>query len=247
MDAYFHRIGYAGPRTPNANMLRALHRVHMLSVPFENLDIARRRPIVLEEAKLFEKIVVQRRGGFCYELNGLFAGLLRALGFRVDLLNARVYDTGQPGPDFDHMGLVVHLEQRWLVDVGFGDCFHEPLLLDDTSEQRRNGADYHIASGAERWVLSEKKPLAEWLPAYDFDLKPRELCEYEDMCIHQQTSPESIFTRKRICSLATPEGRISLSDNRLIITRNGERTERELSDSEYTVALHQHFGITFSS
>ncbi|MBL8045525.1 MAG: arylamine N-acetyltransferase, partial [Anaerolineales bacterium] len=102
-DLYLQRIGYTGSLTPTAETLRGLHRAHLYNVPFENLDIALGRPIILEETKLFEKIVRQHRGGFCYELNGLFAWLLRQLGFSVEMLNARVYDdAATPGPDFDH-------------------------------------------------------------------------------------------------------------------------------------------------
>jgi N-hydroxyarylamine O-acetyltransferase len=95
--------------------------------------------------------------------------------------------------------------------------------------------------------LSEHKPLTEWQPAYDFDLQPHELSAYEDMCLFQQTSASSMFTQKRVCSLATRNGRISLSNNRLIVTRDGERTERDLSDIECPTALRDYFGIVLPS
>jgi N-hydroxyarylamine O-acetyltransferase len=215
----------------------------MHSVPFENLDIARGRPIILEEALLFEKIVPQRRGGFCYENNGLFAWLLRQLGFQVTVLSARVFDGPAPGPEFDHMCLLVHLEERWLADVGFGDCFHEPLRLDESNVQERNGTLYRVAPGAERWQLWENK--GEWMPAYDFTLQPRHLSDFAEMCRYQQTSPNSIFTQKRVCTLARPTGRITLSNQRLIINENGVRTEREVSDAEYDAILREQFGISF--
>ncbi|HEX8536198.1 MAG TPA: arylamine N-acetyltransferase, partial [Cystobacter sp.] len=108
--------------------LRALHRRHIESIPFENLDIHSQRPIVLDEAAFFEKIIRQRRGGFCYELNGLFAALLRALGFQVAYLSGRVSSDGvrDDGPEFDHLLLEVTWNGSWLVDVGFGDAFAEP-------------------------------------------------------------------------------------------------------------------------
>src|SRR5215210_4041066 len=92
--AYLRRIGYSGPLDPCAETLRGLHRAHMLSVPFENLDIHLERVIVLDEDKLLSKVVGQRRGGFCYELNGAFAALLRALGFDVTMLAAGVAGEG---------------------------------------------------------------------------------------------------------------------------------------------------------
>src|SRR6185369_11099575 len=100
------------------------------------LSIHSGESIVLDEDALYTKIVDQRRGGFCYELNGLFAGLLRALGFDVAMLAAGVArPDGSFGPIFDHMALMVTLNERWLVDVGFGDSFLEPLLLDSRDDQ----------------------------------------------------------------------------------------------------------------
>src|SRR5829696_2117836 len=120
IEAYLKRINYNGPLEPTAETLRALQVAHLLSVPFENLSIHAGEPIVLDEETLFTKIVGTRRGGFCYECNGLFAGLLRALGFEVAMLAAGVArPDGTFGPEFDHMTLIVTLEDRWLVDVGF--------------------------------------------------------------------------------------------------------------------------------
>src|SRR5262245_30849131 len=108
IQAYLDRIDYHGPLDPTAETLRALHIAHLLAVPFENLNIGLGWPIVLDQAALFEKIVLRRRGGFCYELNGLFAALLRALGFDVTLLSAGVARaTGGFGPEFDHLTLQV--------------------------------------------------------------------------------------------------------------------------------------------
>src|SRR5690242_9417454 len=106
--AYLQRIGYSGSRVPSADALRALHVAHLQAVPFENLDIHLRRPISLDPERLFQKIVLERRGGFCYELNGLFAALLRALGFQVTYLSASdAHADGGYGPPFDHLALLV--------------------------------------------------------------------------------------------------------------------------------------------
>src|SRR5215216_6410072 len=108
IPAYLDRINYHGAIDPTAAALRELHRAHLLAVPFENLDIHLGRPIVLEQQALFAKIVTRRRGGFCYELNGLFALLLRDLGFDVTLLAAGVARAdGSFGPEFDHLTLLV--------------------------------------------------------------------------------------------------------------------------------------------
>lgn len=243
-DAYLARIGYDGPRTPDAVVLRGLHRAHMLAVPFENLDIGAGRPIVLDVQRFFEKIVTRRRGGFCYELNGLFASLLSSLEFRVSLLSARVYSGAAPGPEFDHMALLVDCGERWLADVGFGDSFVEPLRLDSTGIQAQAGQDYRIGEDGGRRRVLRRAEDGTWTTSYDFTLQPRTLGEFALMCHWQQTSPESHFTQKRVCSLATPEGRITLTDTHLIVTARGERHERPLAgDAEFAAALKETFGI----
>jgi len=119
LHAYLARIQYTGPTTPNSETLRAIHRAHMLAVPFENLDIELGRNIPCDEAAAVRKIVELKRGGFCYELNGAFAALLRTLGFEVTLLAARVMRAdGSEGPEFDHLTLRVDLAEPWLADVG---------------------------------------------------------------------------------------------------------------------------------
>src|SRR5437762_8680982 len=129
IDSYLKRIGYSGPTTPTPDLLRNLHRAHLLAVPFENLDIALGRRIVCEEESFLRKIIDRRRGGFCYELNGAFAALLRALGFQVTLLSARVYGGGRFGPLFDHLALRVDLDEPWLADIGFGRFARRPLRV----------------------------------------------------------------------------------------------------------------------
>ena len=243
--AYLQRIHYRGPCAPTAETLRALHLAHHLAVPFENLDIHLGQPIILDEARFYDKIVRRRRGGFCYELNGLFAALLRELGFDVTLLSARVTTgDGDFSPEFDHLVLLVQLEERWLADVGFGESFREPLRLDEPGEQRQPMGTYRLAHDGADWTMLETNRAGERVDGYRLTLRPRQLADFAGMCHYQQTSPDSHFTQKRICSLATPEGRVSLSDMRLIITANGERSERELSSpAEYAAALREHFGI----
>ena len=242
---YLERIDHKGPLAPTAATLRELHRAHMLAVPFENLDIHLDRQIMLEDGSLFSKIVESRRGGFCYEMNGLFGALLREIGFRVDMLSAGVTrEDGGFGPPFDHMALLVHLDRRWLADVGFGDSFCEPLLLDDRGEQMRDGFAYRIDEEGENLTLRRRSDDGLWKDQYRFTLRPHEFADYQEMCRYHQTSAESIFTRRRVCTRATVDGRITLSDMRLIITRGVDQQERLLEDeSEYAQALREHFGI----
>jgi N-hydroxyarylamine O-acetyltransferase len=302
IKAYLERINYNGSLAPTAETLRALQVAHLLTVPFENLSIHAGQPIVLEDGALFTKIVENRRGGFCYEANGLFAALLRALGFEVAMLSAQVANAeGEFGPEFDHMTLMVKLEQRWLVDVGFGDSFLEPLLLDERGEQVQGNRAYRILSEGNysKLMRRDEKPQShsfeshsdeqaiaqrksargregglapagqpahnaesgthesttsnvEWKVQYRFTLQPYTYPDYAEMCHYHQTSPQSHFTRSRICSRATEDGRITLSDMRFITTSHSSahqpRHERTItSEHEYTAILREQFGIVMTN
>ena len=247
IQAYLARIGYRAKLGPTLTTLRDLHCAHLLTVPFENLDIHRGRQIVLDEALLYDKIVRRRRGGFCYELNGLFAVLLRHLGFDVTLLSAGVARAaGGFGPDYDHLALLVKLDEPWLVDVGFGDSFREPLRFGERGPQVQAGDEYLLEDLGKSWRMKRRKKESAWGDQYEFTLVPRQLEDFKDMCRYHQTSPESTFTQKRVCSRATPNGRVSLSEKRLIVTDNGNREERELSDEEYARILRELFGFELS-
>lgn len=256
--AYLERIHCANgidldAPEPSLPLLRALHEAHMLAVPFENLSIHYGQPITLGDEALYDKIVRRRRGGFCYELNGLFAWLLRRLGFNVTLLSARVAQSdGGFTPEFDHMALRIHQldDTDWLADVGFGDSFRQPLRLQPDIEQ--DGADSHryrlrldaSDTSDAAWVV-QRLGETEWESQYRFTLQPHVMTDFAERCHFQQTSPDSHFTQKRVCSLALPDGRITLSDLRLITTLHGTRDERELaSEAEYWDVLAGRFGIT---
>ena len=250
IDGYLERIDYNGPRDVNAETLRALQVAHLMSVPFENLSIHAGEPIVLDEDALYTKIVDLRRGGFCYECNGLFAGLLRALGFDVAMLAAGVARAdGSFGPIFDHMALMVTLNERWLVDVGFGDSFLEPLLLDSRSDQQQGTRAFHLIEEDDHLVLMRLDD-KDWQPQYRFTLQPYTFPDYEEMCHFHQTSPDSHFTKGLICSRATADGRITLSDMRYIKTSGPQRLRDEqtvLTREEYDRLLRDQFGIVMKN
>jgi N-hydroxyarylamine O-acetyltransferase len=249
-QAYLDRISYTGPTAPTAETLRALHRAHMLTVPFENLDISLGRTIVCDESSFLRKIIERHRGGFCYELNGAFAWLLRELGFKVTLLSARVPRAdGSASPEFDHLTLRVDLgadiEDPWLADVGFGDLFLEPIQLKPEIEQRQGRRAFRIKARADELQLEMLEPSGEWRQEYSFTLQPLQLADFAGMCHFHQTSPQSHFTQNRICSMATPDGRVTLSNDKLIVTQNEEREERVIeSDEERRSILQQNFGVT---
>jgi N-hydroxyarylamine O-acetyltransferase len=249
VEAYLLRIQYDGPRDPSPATLRGLHRQHLFTVPFENLDIALGNRIVLDPELLFDKIVVRKRGGFCYELNGLFHDLLTALGFRVEMLSARVGRAdGSFSPEFDHMLLKVTLDDPWLADVGFGDSFINPLLLRAEAPVSIEGySRFSIAASKSAWDLLRRDGDGMPVTLYRFTEVPRELSEFAPMCHFHQTSPESHFTQNRVCSKALPDGRVTISGTRLITTKNAVRQETVLiSREEIRDCLRQQFGIDFA-
>ena len=256
VNAYLGRLGYRGPVAPTADTLRALHVAHLYAVPFENLDIGLGRPLSLALPDLFDKIVTRRRGGFCYELNGLFGWLLLSLGYGVTHLSARVYDgDGGLGPEFDHLALRVVCPAGddagpWLADVGFGDSFVAPLRLQaglrQPQGQRVFGLDAHGAHGAqgEQWVYWMQAPGDAAIPQHAFSLEPRAFsADFEPMCVYQQTAPASHFTQHRLCTLATPTGRITLSDQRYSVTEHGQKRETAIDDDAFWQLLQTDFGV----
>jgi N-hydroxyarylamine O-acetyltransferase len=247
ISQYLARIRYQGEITPTAGVLSDLQYANLLAVPFENLDIHLGRAIHLDEQHLFDKIVNQRRGGFCYEQNGLFAWMLKGLGFDVELLSAEVFEDGEFSPEFDHLALRVRLEEDWLVDVGFGDSFVRPLSLNVGGEQIQNDRSYRIQQESNYQVLYQRDGSVDWERFYRFTLEPRRLEEYAGRCRYHQTSPDSHFTQKRICTRLTEYGRITLRDKRLIETRNGRRKETPIPDEDqYLSALERNFQITLT-
>jgi len=247
-DEYLERIKHQGSLEPTLETLQALHEAHLQAVPFENLSIYYGRPIVLREEALFEKIVRRRWGGFCFELNGLFAVLLRELGFDVTLLSASMsHKDGQFGPDIDHLTLQVHLSEDWLADVGNGDSFRKPLKIKEAVEYVEGEPlqqAYRMVRDGAYWIVQRCGSDNIWKPEYRFGMQPHKLADFVARCHYYETSPESHFTHGRMCSLATPEGRITLRDQRLITTVDGKKEERMLeSEEECEVILKEQFGI----
>jgi N-hydroxyarylamine O-acetyltransferase len=241
-DAYLARIGLGEAPRPDAAALRRLQLRHLLTVPFENLSIHLGEPIVLDQGSLVDKVVRRRRGGFCYELNGAFAGLLSALGFRVTLLAARVFGDEGPGPPFDHLALRVDLDGAgpWLADVGFGRHSHYPLRLDSDAEQADPGGTFRVTGTAD----GDLDVLRDGEPQYRLEQRPRALLDFEPTCWWHQTSPRSHFTRSLVCSLLTERGRVTLSGRTLAETTGGRQRERTLpGDAEVLDAYRNRFGI----
>ncbi|WP_165984309.1 arylamine N-acetyltransferase [Streptomyces sp. YIM 98790] len=244
--AYLERIGAARPAVAGAGALRDLQRRHLRTVPFENLSIHLGEEIELSEKALVEKVVTRHRGGFCYELNGAFAALLRALGFGVRLLAARVFDSGdetRPGIPFDHLALRVEPVDGsgpWLADVGFGAFSDGPVLLDSREEQRDTAGVFLLREGPH----GDLDVFKNGTPQYRLETRPRELADFEGGCWYNRTSPSSHFTQGLVCSRTTADGRITLSGRTLKRTVGEKHSEEELPhEAAVLQAYRRHFGI----
>lgn len=199
----------------------------MLTIPFEDLDIPDKR-IELDLNKIFDKIIPTKRGGFCYELNGLFHWLLTSLGFKVDMLSARVFNSqkNEFGPEFDHMTLLVHfpkIDKYYLSDVGFGDSFRMPIDIAGGEVNDISG-HYRIKRGNDSLELQLENKNS-WFSQYSFSLSPKKFSDYKEMCDYQQDSPASHFRTGMLCSIATGTGRITLGNNSLTITEGKSKNK----------------------
>lgn len=248
-DAYLARIKYEGPLIPSVETLRGLHRAHVMTVPFENLDIHLGRSISLDPADLFRKIVVERRGGYCFELNGLFALLLEELGFGVTRLAARVSSGAEGVRPRSHQLLMLKMgESAWIVDVGFGgQGLLEPLRLAIGQEARQGRERFRLVTGERDEYLLQGERDGAWTDLYSFGLDPCLPVDYLFANYYHSHSPDSLFMQQRICTMPTPDGRASLIDNVLRVRGLGGTQELQItSDEGRTRLLREHFGLTIN-
>jgi N-hydroxyarylamine O-acetyltransferase len=238
-------VNYVGFLNPTIELLSKLQLTHLMNVPFENLDIHNKTKIDLKN--LFNKIVTRKRGGFCYELNGLFYELLKEIGFAVKMVSARVYDGKKDySPEFDHMAIICSIKNDiYLVDVGFGEFAFSPIKIELNEETIDPRGIFRIEIFNENYKVVKKKNLeGKFIPEYVFSEKERQLEEFYARCYYHQTSNESHFTQNRICSLPTKEGRITLTGNTLKITEGGILKERHLNnEEEVQQELWNYFGV----
>lgn len=244
ISQYLQRIGLKDIKGISIETLSQLQMQHMLHIPFENLDVMHNVPIPLDVETYYNKIVLNQRGGFCYELNGLFNWLLQGLGFNNHLIAGTVRTPkGTWAKEGSHAAQIVQLDQPYLVDVGFGDSTRMPLPL--TGEPQEDVSGVYRAEKIEESIfdLQRKGNDAEWNTLLRFDITPKKLMDFEEACHFNQTSPDSHFTNKELITIATSDGRITLSGDTLVVTHNGEKQETTVHNSERATVLERYFGI----
>jgi N-hydroxyarylamine O-acetyltransferase len=244
---YLHRLGFDRAPAPSIRALRALQRAHLERIPFENASVLRGEPIVLEAASLVAKIADHGRGGFCFELNGAFVWLLGELGFDVTLLPGRFWSSSGLGPPNEHLALRVMLDgERWLVDVGAGYSFQEPLRLEVGLVQDDSTGRFRLSPASDEpdaidvdWQHGD----GEWRAHYRFEDRSVGLGTFVEICEHLRSSPDSPFTQGWICARALADGWATLDGSHLVVTRGAKRLDEIVEGAALGTALKDWFGV----
>jgi N-hydroxyarylamine O-acetyltransferase len=247
LAAYFERIGYSGDSSPSRATLDALHLAHATHIPFENLDILLGRPIRLDLESLQAKLVRDRRGGYCFEHNRLFAAVLETLGFDVTMLAARVRFGASSVLPRTHMLLRVDVDgESLLADVGFGIFgLFVPVALDEPGESRQFAWTYRIAREAGLYVPQLHSDGA-WADLYAFTLEPQSPADYEMANYYTSTHPSSRFVQGPIAQRSAPDVRRTLRDRDYSEYRGESVTQRTLrDDDELLEVLGDEFELRF--
>jgi N-hydroxyarylamine O-acetyltransferase len=246
LDSYFARINYKGSREISEGTLRDIHIAHTLKVPFENLDVFYRRPILLDGASLYKKIVKEKRGGYCFEMNGIFSLVLQEMGFKVANLLAKVTIDGIHYTTKTHQAILVETEgTKWLADVGFGnDGIIAPLILEENTEQKQFAHTYRLITDSTLGYVLQKKNENGYYPLYAFTL---DACSPEDFLMSNHftaTFPESFFLTMRMCTMPTKDGRITLTDSHFKVVNKSDVSELPIANEhEFNALLKEHFSL----
>jgi len=245
LPAYCRRIGYRGELKPNLATLRALHEAHVGSIPFENVDVLLERPILLDTASLQQKLVTNRRGGYCFEQNCFLKDVLEAIGFPVVGLGARVrFGTTGIRPR-THMTLLVEADGRqYLADTGFGaNGLLEPIPFEAGRITELPIISFRLAEERSLWVLQATVD-GRWSDLYAFTLEPQERIDYVVASHFTATFPDGIFRKMLTAQLVWREERKILRSGEFRVTRpGGEQTRPIRSEAEARAVLAEHFGI----
>lgn len=247
LTKYLQRIGYAGPLKPDQETLFSLHRAHVANIPYENLSIHLNESISIEPEAIFQKLVVNRRGGYCFEMNGLFYAVLQEIGFDVSLLQGRVWYMQERERDNpmarSHMVLAIQLAgETWIADVGFGGAgIYEPLPFVMDNIQTQFGTPYRLlADDTFGTMMQCEHPILGWMDMYSFEQQPHFPTDYVHTNYFLSHSPESFFVQNKVVTIAKPEGRYILH-NMNFKTPTSEKTVA--SEQEYQAILEQYFGV----
>jgi N-hydroxyarylamine O-acetyltransferase len=243
LSAYLQRIGFSGDARSDLSTLRQIHRRHLAAIPYENLDVQLGRRVGFDLPAIYDKLVSARRGGWCYEMNGLFAWALERIGFQVTrLAGAVVRDIGGDASIGSHLALCVHLDESYLADVGFGDGLIEPAPIREGAF-RQDRFDFRLERIDDFWWRFHNQPHGG-APSFDFQLSAATQERLSARCEWLQSAPESPFVQNAVCQ-RYDEGRLVAMRGRAFKSvREGAVEKRTIeSFEEYERVLREEFGI----
>lgn len=245
LNAYLERICYNGPVAASVETLRHLHRAQTRSIPFENLNLFQERPIQIDPESLVRKLIDERRGGYCFELNGLFWLVLQHLGFTTTSLAARVFNGEKLGQKSHRLTLVEIEGERWLADVGFGgNGLIEPIPFELEREFPQYLDTFRLVADPKLGFVLQHVLEDHWRNLYAFSLEEQYPADYKMMNYYTSTSPDSHFRQHIIAAIVSADTRIILYNETLKFRRPGETITTKLENgTAYREALQRYFGI----
>jgi len=245
LDDYLERVNYSGVVQPTEDVFETLHRAQYSKIPFENFDILLGRGISLKPATLFDKLVNKVRGGYCFELNGLFLMALKAFGFNARALLARVHKSGTPSGREHQIALVSIRGRQWITDVGFGyPNLRVPIPLELDHSTTHDELTFRLTNAGHFGTMLQILKDNQWQDLYSFDLE--HVCPADIACGNHFTSthPSSFFTFARVAAIPTNNGATTLFNNTLKRLASGKVQIHNLPDGQlYIDALKDHFDI----
>lgn len=242
---YCERIHYTGDLQPNFATLKGLMQQHLQHIPFENLNVLAGKVISLEPTDIIDKLIYQKRGGYCYEMNGLFSMVLNAIGMDYQWVAARprIYPHQSPRT---HAALIVKIEgNEWLVDLGFGSHgIREPMRLDQVNQAITQGYEqFRLSPEAEGEILLQALVDGHWANQFSFNRCPTDWVDFGPANWYNSTSPKTTFTQRLVVVLFTPTGRKSLFGDVFKIANAGQITQMMIPPAEIDTVLAQEFNL----
>lgn len=244
LTRYLQRIGFEGPARPDIDTVARMMRCQLQTVPFENLDVQAGQVVSLVPEDIVDKIVHHPRGGYCYEVNGLFAMALQALGVPYQFVACRpmFYPVRRPKT---HMALVLTLDGvQWLADLGFGSYgIRQPMRLDRSGEAIAQDHDaFKLTQEGENHLLQACSQ-GQWLNQYEFNLSAQEWIDFAPANYLNSTHPDAIFVQKHLIIVHTPTGRKMLVGDVLKTIEAGKVQEQAIAADQRTAVLEREFGL----
>jgi N-hydroxyarylamine O-acetyltransferase len=247
LQAYFSRTGFQGASLPDFATLKCMMRCQLFSIPFENLDVQHGKVVSLVPEEIYRKIVERQRGGYCYEVNGLFAMALDALGIPYQFIAARpmTYPVRRPKT---HMVIVATIEgEQWLCDLGFGSYgIREPVKLDGLDREiRQDFETFKLTVSPDRNYLLQSFVDGAWKNLYEFNLSPQEWVDFEPANYLNSTHPDSIFVQWLMVVLQNPSGKEVLIGDRFKSVSEGRTKGWTVKHEDIPELLQQKFSLRY--